>query len=101
MFALMQTVLPYLRTFILTSLPPALPSTLHGACPRSSSSLLRSSPGGCAAGCAALPPPLSQLFPTLSDAYPHTNAHIYLHRVHGAPPFPSPPRTLRALPHRR
>ncbi|KAF8479879.1 hypothetical protein JB92DRAFT_3042908 [Gautieria morchelliformis] len=41
----MQTVLQYLRTFILASLPPALPSALPGARPRSSSSPLRSSPG--------------------------------------------------------
>ncbi|KAF8498281.1 hypothetical protein JB92DRAFT_2985048 [Gautieria morchelliformis] len=39
-----------------------------------------------------------RLFPTLSDA------HIYLHHVHGAPPPPSPPPppcTLCALPNRR
>ncbi|KAF8508920.1 hypothetical protein JB92DRAFT_2950361 [Gautieria morchelliformis] len=43
----MQTVLPYLCTFIfiLASLPPALPNALHGARPRSSSSPLRSTPG--------------------------------------------------------
>ncbi|KAF8520073.1 hypothetical protein JB92DRAFT_2896143 [Gautieria morchelliformis] len=60
----MQTILQYLRTFILASLPPALPSALPGARPRSSSSPLRSSPG-------------------------QADAHIYLHRVHGAPPPPS------------
>ncbi|KAF8531101.1 hypothetical protein JB92DRAFT_2853405 [Gautieria morchelliformis] len=57
----MQTVLQYLRTFILTLLPPALPSALPGARPRSSSSPLRSSLGcggpGCAAGRTHIPTP--------------------------------------------
>ncbi|KAF8530837.1 hypothetical protein JB92DRAFT_2855233, partial [Gautieria morchelliformis] len=67
----MQIVLQYLCTLILTSLPPAPPSALHSARPRSSSSPPRSSPGcggpstarshsktsNCAAGCTRIPTP--------------------------------------------
>ncbi|KAF8510795.1 hypothetical protein JB92DRAFT_2938294 [Gautieria morchelliformis] len=76
----MQTVLQYLCTLILASLPPAPPSALHSARPHSSSSPPHSSPGyggpsmarshsktsDCAAGCAALTPPP---FPSFSLRY--------------------------------
>ncbi|KAF8520547.1 hypothetical protein JB92DRAFT_2894969 [Gautieria morchelliformis] len=61
----MQTVLQYLRTFILALLPPALPSALPGARPRSSSSPLHSSPtSGCAAGRTHIPTPCQRLYAT-------------------------------------